>query len=126
MIGEKLRTLREYRNYSQEHMADKLGITQSAYSKYETNQSKITVDTLKKVADILEVSPVDLISNQPAIINFESTIHGQGITHFDNFHAFQREFVEKMIASKDEQIAALNQTISSLQATIESLTKNKK
>lgn len=123
MIGEKLRTLREYRNLTQDYMADQLGITQSSYSKYETNQSKMTVDILKKIAQILEVSPVDLVSNQPAIINFESTIHGQGIAHIDNFFSFQREFLEKMIASKDAQIAEQQKTIATLQAVIESLTK---
>jgi transcriptional regulator with XRE-family HTH domain len=125
MYGEKLKLFRELRNFTQDFVAQELDITQGAYSNYETNQTKLSAEMLKKVAAVLGVSPVDILSSQPTIVNFDSTIHGQGISQVDNFYTFQREFVEKMIASKDEQIKALQDTISTLRTTIENLTKNK-
>jgi len=50
MTGQKLRLLREYRNYSQEYIAEKLGITQNAYSRIENNQTRLTAERLEKLA----------------------------------------------------------------------------
>jgi transcriptional regulator with XRE-family HTH domain len=114
MYGDKIRTIRELRDFSQEYMADKLGIAQNTYSKIETNQTKLTAEMLKKVAEILGVSPVDILSNQPTIVNFEPNQGTQGIAHIEHFYTFQREFVEKMITSKDEEIATLKHIIEGL------------
>lgn len=112
MYGEKIKTIRELRGFSQEHMASELGIAQNTYSKLETGQTKLSADTLKKVAEILGVLPVDIISNQPAIINFESNHGAQG--HVEHFYAYQREFVEKMVVSKDNEIQHLKDIITGL------------
>ena len=63
MYGEKIKELREQKRISQEAMAEKLHITQSAYSKYESNQVQISVDMLLRVAEVLEISPMDIINN---------------------------------------------------------------
>ena len=125
MYGGRIKYFRESANLTQEHVAEKLGITQGAYSQIENNQSKLSADMLKKVAAILGVSPLDILNTQPTIVNFESNHGTQGVGHVEHLYQYQREFVEKMIASKDEQIAAQQNTINTLQATIESLIKNK-
>jgi transcriptional regulator with XRE-family HTH domain len=114
MYGEKIRVIRELRGFSQEHMASELGIAQNTYSKIETNSSKLTAEMLQKVAEVLGVSPVDILSNQPTIVNFEPNQGTQGIAHIENFYSYQREFVEKMVASKDSEIAHLKEIIDSL------------
>ncbi|MCW3073498.1 MAG: helix-turn-helix domain protein [Flaviaesturariibacter sp.] len=114
MYGEKIRVIRELRGFSQEHMASELGIAQNTYSKIETNQSKLSAETLQKVAEVLGVSPVDILSNQPTIVNFEPNQGTQGIAHIEHFYSYQREFVEKMVASKDSEIAHLKEIIDSL------------
>ena len=55
-VGERIKRLREERNYSQQYLAGKLGISQKAYSKIETNQTRLSVDSLLKIAEILETS----------------------------------------------------------------------
>lgn len=112
MYGEKIKTIRELRGFSQQHMANELGIAQNSYSKIETGQTKLTADTLKKIADLLGVSPVDILSHHPAIINLESNHGAQG--HIENFYSYQREFVEKMVASKDSEIEHLKEIITGL------------
>ena len=111
MYGEKIKTIRELRGFSQGYVADKLSIAQNTYSKIETGQTKLSADTLKKVAELLGVSPVDILSNQPAIVNFESNQCTQGIGHIEHFYTIQREFIEKMIASKDSEIQHLKEII---------------
>ena len=114
MYGEKIKTIRELRGFSQQYMANELGIAQNSYSKTETGQTKLSADSLKKIADLLGVSPIDILSNHPAIINFESNHGTQGIAHIEHFYTFQKEFVEKLIASKDSEIEHLKVIIAGL------------
>ncbi|RFZ94456.1 XRE family transcriptional regulator [Mucilaginibacter conchicola] len=59
-----IRMLRERRNYTQEYMAMKMQCSQNAYSKLELGYSKLTVEKLMQVADVLEVSVGDLVNPQ--------------------------------------------------------------
>lgn len=54
-VSDKIRTHRETRNYTQEYVASKLGISQNAYSKIELGYTRITVERLCHIALILEV-----------------------------------------------------------------------
>lgn len=61
--GEKIRTFRNAKKWSQEDLADKLGVTKSYISKIENEKTPISLETLGKIADFLEVDPKDLIDN---------------------------------------------------------------
>lgn len=52
MLGKRLRTLRINKNISQENVAATLEITQSAYSKIERGDRKITVLLVQKLSEI--------------------------------------------------------------------------
>ena len=107
--------VRELRGLSQENMANRLGIAQNTYSKYETNQSKISAETLEKIAEILEVSPLDLMSQQPAIINFQPNQGTQqSIAHADNVITNEKELYVQMLAAKDAEIERLQSIIEKL------------
>lgn len=69
MPGSVLRKYREIRNYSQDYIARKMGISQNAYSKIENNITQLTVNHVKQISQILEVSIMDLLRD-----DFE--IHG--------------------------------------------------
>lgn len=115
MYGEKIKIIRELRGFSQEYVAEKLGMAQNTYSKIETGQTKLSAEVLKKIAELLGVSAEDILSVQPAIINFKSNQGTQqGIAHVENFYTYQREFVEKMVASKDSEIQHLKEIIAGL------------
>ncbi len=61
LIGQNIRKVRELRNYTQEYMAEKLGITQNGYSKLECQSSNMTIDRLTQIAEILTVTINDLL-----------------------------------------------------------------
>ncbi|WP_438946116.1 helix-turn-helix domain-containing protein [Sediminibacterium sp.] len=95
LYGEKIRLIREMRGYSQEYMAAKLGIAQNTYSNVETNKTKITVEMLEGISKELNVSPMELLNNEPAIINFGSVTNSmQGVNHVEHFHTYQKEMLE--------------------------------
>ncbi|CAG5069605.1 hypothetical protein DYBT9623_02341 [Dyadobacter sp. CECT 9623] len=60
-VALNIRKIREYRDYTQEYLAMKLGISQNAYSKIELAYTRITLERLIQIAQILEVDSVDLI-----------------------------------------------------------------
>jgi transcriptional regulator with XRE-family HTH domain len=60
MIGEKIRKIREFRGYSQEVVAENLGISQPAYSKIETSGTEITFTPFKSWQPYLRLKLMNL------------------------------------------------------------------
>lgn len=61
-VAANIRKIREHRNYTQEYLAAKLHISQNAYSKIELGYTRITVERLFQIAEVLGVDPVEVIS----------------------------------------------------------------
>lgn len=62
-LGQKISALRKTKNLSQEELAEKLGVSRQAISKWERNESLPDVYNLVNIADALEVS-LDLLINE--------------------------------------------------------------
>ena len=54
-INSKIKRLRLERNYTQDYLALKLNISQNAYSKLELGHSKLSLERLMQIAEVLEV-----------------------------------------------------------------------
>ncbi|KFF03432.1 helix-turn-helix transcriptional regulator [Flavobacterium reichenbachii] len=61
-IKNKIKSIRELKNYTQEYVADQLGVTQAGYSKIEKGKTILSFAKLVEIARILEVSVEDIIS----------------------------------------------------------------
>jgi len=61
-VGKNIRTLRHQRSWSQEDIANRLGISIPAFSKIETGVTDINLSRLEQIADIYEVNVVNLLS----------------------------------------------------------------
>ena len=114
MHGSKIRSFRLLRGLSQEEIAEKLNITQSTYSRIETDEHKLTVDVLKRIAEVLDVSIGDIVSNEPIIIQNNASNQGTQIARNENFYADQKELYEKIITAKDAEIARMQNIIDQL------------
>ncbi len=55
-FGSKLLELRKKKGLSQEQLADLLGSKAPVIGRYERNEAKPSIDTAKRIADILEIS----------------------------------------------------------------------
>jgi transcriptional regulator with XRE-family HTH domain len=62
-----IRAQRLAKQYSQLYIATKLGITQNAYSKIELGYSSVTLNTLVRIGEILEVDLSELILVAPLL-----------------------------------------------------------
>ncbi|WP_131539405.1 helix-turn-helix domain-containing protein [Pedobacter nototheniae] len=63
-VAANIRKIREYRDYTQDYLAAKLKISQNAYSKIELGYSKLTVERLFQIAEILEVEILHVLTIQ--------------------------------------------------------------
>jgi len=61
-VAANIRKIRELRKYTQEYLAMKLGISQNAYSKIELAYTRITLERLIQISEILDVDAVALIN----------------------------------------------------------------
>src|SRR5690554_2263619 len=59
-IEEKIKNFKELKNFTQEYMAEKLGVSQAAYSKIESGATKLSYSKIIDIAKIFEV-PVEEI-----------------------------------------------------------------
>jgi len=61
-VGMNIRTLRHQHSWSQEDVADRLGISIPAFSKIETGVTDINLSRLEQIANVFEVSVVYLLA----------------------------------------------------------------
>lgn len=54
-VGNRIRKLREFRNFTQEYMALKLGLSVTAYGDIERDKVAVSVKRVQKIARILEI-----------------------------------------------------------------------
>ncbi|GAA4315262.1 hypothetical protein GCM10023149_11790 [Mucilaginibacter gynuensis] len=73
-VANKIRRMREDRNYSQDYLAAKLGISQNAYSKIELGYSQVTIERLYRIAEVLEYNFADFFDEDelPGKNNFRT------------------------------------------------------
>ncbi|GAB2641913.1 hypothetical protein GCM10027035_39810 [Emticicia sediminis] len=68
--GEKIRQIRLLKGFSQENMADMLGISTTAYGDIERNKTELTISRATEIAKVLGVGIVDLIDIELHSVDF--------------------------------------------------------
>lgn len=61
-IGEAIRAMREKKDLARPDLAPMLGLTPQVYGRYERGEANLSVTRLLHLAEILDFSPVDVIS----------------------------------------------------------------
>ena len=74
-IGKRIRDAREQAGLTSEQLADKLEISQSNISRWENAKYKITLPTLVKIANALDVSLDELIVGAARKIEKKDRVH---------------------------------------------------
>ena len=109
-ILERIAKERSKKGYTYENMAVELDLTTAAYRKIETGETKLTLERLFKISDILEVPVGELLAIEKSVNqqvnNGNSNVYNQKIDHF---YQENREITEQLIKAKDELIAQLKQ-----------------
>lgn len=122
-INEKIRKIRETKAWSQEQMAEKLNMSLNGYAKIERGETKLYLDKLEQIAQILDIDIVELIQSGEKNICFQiesplgSVYQGVGesslLIEIERLklalsHANEKEnLLNKLIEQKDSEIKAL-------------------
>lgn len=102
-IGQKIKKLRELRNLTQLHMAERLNLTQSAYSKLELGDNDISFSKLEKIAEVLEMKPEEIISfNEAMIFNVMHNEVGNGYVVYNTSETEKKLYEGQITILKDE------------------------
>jgi len=121
-IGTKIRKLRELKDFKQEDMALKLGITTGAYSKMEREETDITHERLKQIAEIFNLSVVELLSfDEKNIFNninntANSAIYGNS---YNIFSEEMKKLYEDRNNLQEDKIKYLEEKIETLKKEID-------
>lgn len=60
LLGSRIKELRSANNYTQEQIAEQLGMSRQKYARIESGANSITLDILSKVSGILGVAVGDI------------------------------------------------------------------
>jgi len=63
-IGNRIRHLRQLKNLSQMELAEKVGVSFQQIQKYESGKSEITLSRLNDIAEALNISPAEILSDE--------------------------------------------------------------
>ena len=127
LVREKIKLLRHARKWSQEYIAEKIGMSPNGYGALERGDSSITLEKLEKIAQLLEIPLSDLCDDGGNIFiagNSHNTAHFQSnvyspecseIKHELEKQLLINELKSKEIDMKNEEIAGLKKIIALLE-----------
>jgi transcriptional regulator with XRE-family HTH domain len=92
------------KNFTQEYVAQQLGLSTRAYSKIETGETQLTINRLNEISAILEVQPMEVLGfDDKKVFNFYNS---NDINNVKNIN-----MPEKLIQQYEETIQALKEQI---------------
>ena len=114
-LGQKIKKLRELKNFTQSHIASELGITQSAYSKMEQGETEVSYSKLSKIAEVLGMAPEEIMTfNEQMIFNVMHNQTGNGFVVNKGFTENERKLYEDQIAQLKEEVSYLKKVLDKL------------
>jgi len=91
LLGSRIKALRTAKNYTQEQVADHLGISRQKYARVENGTNSITLDILAKIAEMLDVTVGDItrvLDEEPAVVYRTGTDGASSEKIFDMLDLF--------------------------------------
>ncbi len=107
-IGTKVKMKREEKGYSQEKMAEILGISQSKYHRFESNKALLNWDKIPVLSETLDIEITELIPLGNKVFYIHKPDNQSG--YIENIHNSSneedtktiKELYEKMLVEKDK------------------------
>ena len=126
-VNEKIRKIREAKDWSQEQMAEKLDMSLNGYAKIERGENKIYLDKLEQIAQVFDIDVVELMQSDGKNICFQiesplgSVYQGGGETQLlieverlklALSHAREKEeLLNKLLKQKDDEMKSLKELV---------------
>lgn len=125
-LHDNIRKFREQKQWSQEYMAEQLGLSKNGYAKIERGESRPSLDRLEQITAVFGIGMTDLFSDerQSICLISENSQHSSNYYHSDNALILENEKLKlalthkyELLTQKDEQIALLKNMVAVLQSS---------
>ncbi len=133
-VYDKVRFIRSFRGWTQETVANKLGISTHAYAKIERGDTDVNLSRLQQIAEVMGIELSQLFGlNEKNVFNLTNS----QCQHFDNWHVisttngqteqqYELKNAHLTIEQQKKENELLKQQVSDLREIIELLKKNEK
>lgn len=117
-VHDIIRKLREEKRWSQEEMANRVGMSKNGYAKVERGESRPSLERLEKITQVLGIEMTELFNeNKKSVVLISENSQNSA-----NYYSSDQQLIAEVerlklelsykdiiIAQKDEQIALLRQ-----------------
>ncbi|PJB15284.1 MAG: transcriptional regulator [Flavobacteriales bacterium CG_4_9_14_3_um_filter_32_8] len=111
-LFEKVRALRKAKGFSQSAMAEKLNLSQKAYSKIECGETHLTLERLDEISNLLGYNKLQIITLDVEVILGKMPMPDDVINYLPI------DLVEKLINEYEVKLKALIKELEIAKATI--------
>lgn len=116
---ETIRELREQNDWTQEQMAEKLGITRNGYAKIERGESMPNLERLNEIATLFGVEVTELLDNKNIFCQISEN-HSNTINYnSDQSLVSEIEKLKLSLSHKDELLAQKDKEIELLRKLLD-------
>lgn len=125
-VNDRIRRLRELKNWSQEDMAEQMQMSKNGYSKLERGESRLSLDRLEQVAAVFKMDVLELMTVNDKGLVYQVNENGHNsASYFDSEQAVAAEneklrlmlqHRDEMLAQKDSEIQVLKDLVAALKS----------
>lgn len=78
LLGSRIKALRSAKNFTQEQVADQIGVSRQKYARIENGANSITLDILSKIAVVLSVTVGDItrVLDETPVVAYRAGLEG--------------------------------------------------
>jgi transcriptional regulator with XRE-family HTH domain len=116
-IGQKIKKIRELRNFTQEYMAEKLAMSQTGYGNIERDETDITLKRIAQIAAALEIKIQDLMGfdeNKMLVGSVNNSTGQNGVIYNNESFERERKLYEGRIETLEKQVEHQQKIIDTL------------
>ncbi|MDQ1098387.1 MULTISPECIES: helix-turn-helix domain-containing protein [Chryseobacterium] len=110
-VAEKIRKLRKAKGFSQEDMADRLHISQSAYARIENGESHSWAAHIERLSEILEVKPESFLTDETNNFSSLDQLGGFAFQNVGTITTINSFLSEKLVEQYEERIQELKDQV---------------
>lgn len=131
-LQEKIKTLREINQLTQEDMAEKMNMSLNGYARIERGETKLSLEKLEQIANIFNMDALEFMqtANKGVYFLLNDSVDNNNVTYYGNNESNALEIErlkliiqnkENIIEFKDELLKSKDTLLTQKQQEIESL-----
>lgn len=109
-IGRNIAKFRRLKDIKAFDMAERMNMKEATYTKYERGETAITIDFVQKVAEILEVDPLQILTTSPNNILENISNSSIAIQGHNTFQPYNEQHAQQILKLM-ESIVTINQQL---------------